>query len=52
MAVTTARLFINKSTKVYILIIGIMDNKSARKLISNTFSSFTEFERDMIIEFT
>ncbi len=43
---------INKSVKVNILNIGIMDNTPSSRLIRNIFFSFAEFEWDMIVERT
>ena len=43
---------IEKGIKVNILNIGMMDNTPSSKLIRNIFFSFSEFERDMIVERT
>lgn len=43
---------IDKGIRVNILNIGIMDNTPSSKLIRNIFFSFSEFERDMIVERT
>lgn len=43
---------VEKGIKVYILNIGVMDNKPSSKLIRNVFFAFAEFERDMIVERT
>ena len=41
---------IERGIKVNILNIGIMDNTPSSKLIRDIFFSFTEFERDIIVE--
>jgi len=43
---------INQRITVNILNIGVMDNTPSSKLIRNIFFSFSEFERDLIIERT
>lgn len=43
---------LDRGIKVNILNIGIMDNTPSSKLIRNIFFSFSEFERDMIVERT
>lgn len=43
---------LDRSVKINILNIGIMDNTPSSKLIRNIFLSFAEFERDMILERT
>ena len=43
---------LNRDITVNILNIGVMDNTPASKLIRNIFLSFSEFERDMIVERT
>ena len=51
-AIHTIKMLFDRGIKVHVLNMGLIENTPTGRLIFNILSSFSEFERDMIIERT